>query len=132
MWAEKLKDSDGDDAESASEDYVPYELSSEAVGMQSAQRLMEVNGAEKKWLEDMGQYYTEYVNGDTTYKIWFEDVKSIEEKLKVMNGHGFAGAAFWKLGFRRSCSLGYDFKVYSLIVVFCHMYSNIKLWRQTI
>ena len=98
VWAEKLKDSDGDDAESASEDYVPYELSSEAVGMQSAQRLMEVNGAEKKWLEDMGQYYTEYVNGDTTYKIWFEDVKSIEEKLKVMNGHGFAGAAFWKLG----------------------------------
>ena len=98
VWAEKLKDSDGDDAESASEDYVPYELSSEAVGMQSAQRLMEVNGAEKKWLEDMGQYYTEYVNGDTTYKIWFEDVKSIEEKLKVMNGHGFAGAAVWKLG----------------------------------
>ena len=98
VWAEKLKDSDGDDAESASEDYVPYELSSEAVGMQSAQRLMEVNGAEKKWLEDMGQYYTEYVNGDTTYKIWFEDVKSIEEKLKVMNGPGFAGAAFWKLG----------------------------------
>lgn len=98
VWAEKPKDSDGDDAESASEDYVPYELSSEAVGMLSAQRLMEVNGAEKTWLDDMGQFYTEYVNNNITYKIWFEDVRSIEEKLKVMDSHEFAGAAFWKLG----------------------------------
>ncbi len=98
VWAEKPKESDGDDAESASDDYVPYELSSEACGMLSAQRLMEVNGAEKTWLEDMGQYYTEYVNNNITYKIWFEDVRSIEEKLKVMDSHEFAGAAFWKLG----------------------------------
>lgn len=98
VWSEKLKGGNGDDVESASEDYVPYELSSEAVGMQSAQRLMEVNGAEKTWLEDIGQFYTEYVNGDTTYKIWFEDVRSVEEKLKVMTSHSFAGALFWKLG----------------------------------
>lgn len=102
VWAETPKDSDGDDVESASEDYVPYEVSSEAVGMQSAQRLMEVNGAEKTWLDDMGQYYTEYVNGGVTYKIWFEDVTSIEEKLKVMDAHGFAGASFWKLGLEDS------------------------------
>lgn len=98
VWAETPKDSDGDDAESASENYVPYELSSEAVGMLSAQRLMEVNGAEKTWLDDMGQFYTEYVNNNITYKIWFEDVRSIEEKLKVMVSHEFAGASFWKLG----------------------------------
>ncbi len=98
VWAEEPKDSDGDDAESASDDYVPYELSSEAVGMLSAQRLMEVNGAEKTWLDDMGQFYTEYVNQNITYKIWFEDVRSIEEKLKVMDSHEFAGASFWKLG----------------------------------
>ena len=102
VWAEKPKESDGDDAESASDDYVPYELSSEACGMLSAQRLMEVNGAEKTWLEDMGQYYTEYVNNNITYKIWFEDVRSIEEKLKVMDAHEFAGAAFWKLGLEDS------------------------------
>ncbi len=102
VWSETPKDSSGDDVESASEDYVPYELSSEAVGMQSAQRLMEVNGAEKTWLEDMGQYYTEYENGGVTYKIWFEDIKSIEEKLKVMDSHGFAGASFWKLGLEDS------------------------------
>ena len=102
VWAEKPKESDGDDAESASDDYVPYELSSEACGMLSAQRLMEVNGAEKTWLEDMGQYYTEYVNNNITYKIWFEDVRSIEEKLKVMDSHEFAGAAFWKLGLEDS------------------------------
>lgn len=102
VWAETPKDSDGSDVESASEDYVPYELSSEAVGMESAQRLMEVNGAEKTWLSDMGQNYTEYVNSGVTYKIWFEDVQSIEEKLKVMDAHKFAGASFWKLGLEDS------------------------------
>lgn len=102
VWAEKPKEGNGDDVESASDEYVPYELSSEAVGMQSAQRLMEVNGAEKTWLDDVGQYYTEYVNGGITYKIWFEDVKSMEEKLKVMDSHGFAGASFWKLGLEDS------------------------------
>lgn len=102
IWKETPKDSAGDDAESASEDYVPYELSSEAVNMQEAQRRMEANGGEKTWLEDIGQYYTEYVNGGDTYKIWFEDVTSLEEKLKVMDGHSFAGAAFWKLGLEDS------------------------------
>lgn len=98
VWAEKPKDDNGDSAESASENYVPYELTSEAVGMQEAQRLMEVNGAEKKWLDDVGQYYTQYENNGVTYKIWFEDAKSIEEKLKVMDSRSFAGASFWKLG----------------------------------
>lgn len=113
IWAEKPKEGNGDDVESASEDYVPYELSSEAVGMQSAQRSMEVNGAEKTWLDDMGQYYTEYVNSGITYKIWFEDVKSIEEKLKVMDTHEFAGASFWKLGLE-------DPAVWNTIIKYIH------------
>ncbi len=113
VWSEKMKDGNGDDVESASEDYVPYELSSEAVGMLSAQRLMEVNGAEKTWLDDMGQYYTEYVNQDVTYKIWFEDIRSIEEKLKVMKAHDFAGASFWKLGLE-------DPAVWNTIIKYIH------------
>lgn len=102
VWAETPKEGNGDDTESASDDYIPYELSSEAVGMNEAVGRMQVNGAEKKWLADMGQNYTEYENNNITYKIWFEDEKSLEEKLKVMDGHGFAGAAFWKLGLEDS------------------------------
>ena len=102
VWAETPKEGNGDDTESASDDYVPYELSSEAVGMNEAVNRMQVNGAEKEWLDDMGQYYTEYVNNNITYKIWLEDVKSLEEKLKVMDGHEFAGASFWKLGLEDS------------------------------
>lgn len=102
VWAETPKEGNGDDTESASDDYVPYELSSEAVGMNEAAGRMQVNGAEKKWLADLGQNYTEYVNNNITYKIWLEDEKSLEEKLKVMDGHGFAGAAFWKLGLEDS------------------------------
>lgn len=102
VWAETPKEGNGDDVESASDDYVPYELTSEAVGMNEAVSRMQVNGAEKKWLDDMGQNYTEYVNSGVTYKIWFEDEKSLEEKLKVMDGHEFAGASFWKLGLEDS------------------------------
>lgn len=98
VWAETPKDTDGADVEAASEDYVPYELSSEAVSMDEAERRMTANGAEKTWLADMGQYYTQYENGGVTYKIWLEDATSLEEKLKVMEEHGFAGASFWKLG----------------------------------
>ena len=113
VWAETPKDGNGDDVESASDAYVPYELTSEAVGMQSAQRLIEVNGAEKSWLGDQGQFYTEYMNGNVTYKIWIEDVASIEEKLKVMDAHGFAGASFWKLGLE-------DSTVWDTIIKYIH------------
>ncbi len=102
IWAETPKEASGEDTESASDDYVPYELTSEAVGMNEAMNRMQVNGADKKWLEESGQYYTEYVFNNVTYKIWLEDVKSLEEKLKVMDSHGFAGASFWKLGLEDS------------------------------
>ena len=35
------------------------------------------------------------------YKIWIENEKSLEEKLKVMRENGLAGAAYWKLGLER-------------------------------
>lgn len=110
VWAETPKSGNGDDTESASEDYVPYELSSEAYGMDSAKQLMDVNGAEQNWLEEAGQFYTEYVNNGVTYKIWMEESRSIEEKLKVMDSHGFAGAAFWKLGLENSAVWDVIFK----------------------
>lgn len=101
VWIETPKAA-SDDVEAASEDYVPYDLSSKAVGMQEAWRMVEANGVEPVWLEDCGQYYAEYLNENDTYKIWLEDVTSMELRLQAASENGLAGMAFWKLGFEHS------------------------------
>lgn len=101
VWAETPKEA-GDDVDAASEDYVPYDLSSQAVGMQEAWNMVSVNGVEPVWSEEDGQYYAEYVNEDVTYKIWLEDEKSIELKLEAAMDKDLAGVSFWKLGFEDS------------------------------
>lgn len=99
VWIQTPKDESGDTVESASDDYVPYELTSQAVGMQEGFRMAEQNGAVPEWSEADGQYYAEYVNEGKTYKIWLEDVTSMEKRLQVASERGLAGMSFWKLGF---------------------------------
>ena len=64
--------------------------------------LLSVNGVIPVWSEEAGQYYAEYTNGNSIYKIWLEDASSIEAKLKVMDSFKLAGGAFWKLGLEQS------------------------------
>ncbi|MBP3708175.1 MAG: hypothetical protein J6J36_06165 [Clostridia bacterium] len=53
----------------------------------------------KEWLKDSKQNYIEYVSNDGyTYKMWVEDVKSITEKLNLINEYNLAGAGFWQNG----------------------------------
>lgn len=54
------------------------------------------NNVEKKWDEDLKQYYVEYKKNGSTYKMWIEDEKSIEAKLDLINEYKLAGAAFWE------------------------------------
>lgn len=98
IWAETPKEEDGDSAEAASEDYLDYELTSEAVSMAQARDRVNANGAEIVWLDDIGQNYAEYELDGVTYKVWLEDAKSLELKLQVMKEEGLGGAAFWKAG----------------------------------
>ena len=86
-------------AEEESQDYVIYDITSKAYGMDAAWKLVNNHGAETQWLEDCGQYYAEYTEGDSIFKIWLEDTTSMEERLKVMDENHLAGAAYWKLGF---------------------------------
>lgn len=98
IWALTPKE-ETDTVEAASEDYVPYEITSEAVGMNTAQKRIELHGAEQVWSEEDGQYYAEYETEGVTYKVWVEDATSIEKKLNVMKSNDLAGVSFWKLGF---------------------------------
>ncbi len=48
------------------------------------------------WQEKAGQYYYESADGKT--KLWLEEKKSIQEKLKLIEKYQLGGVAFWSLG----------------------------------
>ncbi len=101
VWALQPKEAT-DDVEAASEDYVPYEISSQAVGMEEAWNMSSVNGVDPVWSEPDGQYYAEYIKDGTTYKIWLEDERSMDLRLAAFKEHDLAGMSFWKLGLEES------------------------------
>lgn len=51
----------------------------------------------KTWNETLRQFYAEYKDGAKTKKIWIEDIKSLHEKLTLVNDYKLAGAAYWAL-----------------------------------
>ena len=67
-------------------------LTSSVVNMRSVKV---PDGVEKKWDEETKQYYMEYSQNGTTYKMWIEDEKSISAKLDLVNKYELAGAGFW-------------------------------------
>jgi len=76
-------------------------VSSKAYGMGKAYRLMEEAGAQFIWNKEVQQYYAEYEKEDILYRMWLEDERSIEEKVKLMDGYGLAGVAGWKIGLEK-------------------------------
>ncbi len=78
--------------------YGRYALYSEACGMERAFRILEEHQAVPEWNAELGQYYGEYETEQGRVRIWLEDEKSLEEKLKVISQNELAGVAGWKLG----------------------------------
>ena len=50
---------------------------------------------ERKWNDDVKQYYVEYVQDGTTYKMWLEEETSIKAKFDLMKKYKLGGAAYW-------------------------------------
>ena len=72
-----------------------YIIGFENLGLTSAKKWMNNNVAEPEWLDDCGQWYGEITKNGVIYKMWLEDEDSLEERLKLMQNHSLAGAAFW-------------------------------------
>ena len=66
-------------------------LSSEALTMNGAKDVLERNDVVAEWDAATGQNYAEYTVEDVTYKIWLEDVESLQERLKLIAGADVAG-----------------------------------------
>lgn len=99
LWEETPK-TEAELAEEAGTDAAEYpmKVSSEALTMSNAQAKVSEAGAEITWDEDTQQNFATWTSGETTYKIWLEDEKSLEPKLKLMKDNKLAGTAAWALG----------------------------------
>ena len=53
---------------------------------------------ERKWDDDLKQYYVEYKDGDNTKKMWIEDVKSLKAKASLISQYKLGGIAAWEKG----------------------------------
>lgn len=60
------------------------------------------SNVEKKWNEDLKQYYVEYEQNGVTYKMWLEEEESIKAKFALMKEYNLAGAAYWQKDFEKA------------------------------
>ena len=84
--------------EGADPNAAEYVISNVAKGMGTSKRLLEEHGAELVWDDEIGQYYGEYEEDGTIYRIWLEDATSLQTKLDAVAQYDLSGIAFWKLG----------------------------------
>ena len=78
------------------------QTTSKAVSMQTAIDQLNSDGQVALWNDDCAQYVASYSVGSSTRQIWFEEEKSLEAKLKVIQENNVAGVAGWKLGLEKS------------------------------
>lgn len=76
-------------------------ISSQAVGMATAEEYVAAHNIDVEWNEETCQNYGEYTSGDTRYQVWLEDEESIRVKLNIMEKYGIGGVAAWRLGFEK-------------------------------
>ncbi|MCI8669355.1 MAG: glycosyl hydrolase family 18 [Lachnospiraceae bacterium] len=74
-------------------------VDSQAVDMQTAADKLTANGTQAVWVDNVGQNYGEFSAGAQVYRIWLEDAKSIEEKMKLIRTYNLAGVSAWRLGY---------------------------------
>lgn len=70
-------------------------LRSKTVIMKNIEKELPDN-VEKTWDDNLKQYYVEYKSGSTTKKMWIEDLKSIKEKVSLVNKYNLAGVSAWE------------------------------------
>jgi len=78
------------------------QTTSKAVSMQAAMDQLNSDGQTALWNDDCGQYVASYAVGNSTRQIWFEEEKSIEAKMQVIQDNNTAGVACWKLGLEKT------------------------------
>lgn len=84
-WKEKTKDGKVD-------------LDCDDCSMKGAKEVVSNSGKKATWDDVAGTNYVEYTKDGVVHKIWVEDAKSLELKLKAVADAKVGGVAFWKMG----------------------------------
>lgn len=77
------------------------DITSESFAMTPAAQVLTDNNVEAKWDITYGCNYAEFEKDGASYKMWLEDEKSIEEKMKTIYEAKVAGIGAWKLGLEK-------------------------------
>lgn len=77
-------------------------VTSTAMSMDEASQTLEQYGVQASWDDKTKQNYAQWEADGGVYKIWLEDVKSLEEKMKLIKSENLAGVAEWSLGSENS------------------------------
>lgn len=103
LWKEvpKTEEELAEEAGTEAAEY-PVKVTSETYAMNKARQVAEAAGAKFTWDDKTKQNYAQWEADGAIYKMWLEDEKSLEEKLKVMKENKLAGTAVWKLGFENA------------------------------
>ncbi len=87
--------------EETATEYGTVRVKAKTMSMAAIEETVRQNNLDVTWLEDKGQYYTEYTVGDKRYRIWIEDERSIALKAGLVDKYNLAGTAAWRKGFER-------------------------------
>jgi spore germination protein YaaH len=65
---------------------------------QDTEKILQDKNISPNWDDTAKTPYFEYQTNGKNYKVWYENAKSIEEKIKLAKESGFAGVNLWRLG----------------------------------
>lgn len=76
-------------------------VSAKTLSMMAAENLIAEKKLQPQWLPEKGQYYFEYTEEDSRYRVWQEDERSIMSKVDLISTYDLAGVASWRKGFEK-------------------------------
>lgn len=76
-------------------------ITSKAVSMSEAERVIAENNAGKVWDSASGQYYATWEKDGATYKVWLEDENSMRLRAELVSKYRLGGIASWKYGLEK-------------------------------
>lgn len=75
------------------------EVSSKAIGMDRAKRIIEEKKLKPVLSEETGQNYVEYTDQEGRHRIWLEDAESLKRRVELAKSFHLAGIATWTRSF---------------------------------
>ena len=71
-------------------------VKAKTLSMAQADKVIQEKGLVPVWLSKEGQYYFEYQEKNTRYRVWQENRRSLALKASLVNRYNLAGGAYWR------------------------------------